>query len=104
MKFFDDVVEVENNGQFFAIALDSETDEQRKLTMDLRIDTSICSFEGIKLSIVCFPDVYVYRGKLDSDEEAKALSDKIMQLANNVDWKNNSIHSPHNIHSPYSNA
>ncbi|SBT60914.1 Uncharacterised protein [Plesiomonas shigelloides] len=96
MYYFDDVVEEVINGKFYAVIIYSETSSRYVMADDVVIETSISGFEGIQLTIKCLPNKYSYRGELHSEEEMKRLSDKIMKIAHEVDWKNNSIHSPYN--------
>lgn len=95
MYYFDDIAEEKINGKFYAVVTDSETSSKYLLTANIVVNTSISSFEGIKLSISCFPDKYYYRGALHTEKEMKSMADNIAQIAHQADWKNNSIHSPY---------
>lgn len=96
MYYFDDVAEEIINGKFYAVVIDSKSSSKYLLATNVVVKTSISGFEGIKLSISCLSDKYQYRGVLHTEEEMKSMSDKIMQIAHQADWKNNSIHSPYN--------
>lgn len=96
MYYFDDVIEERINDKFYAVVIDSENSIRYVLANDIVVETSISSFEGIKLSINSLPERYHYRKKLHTEEEVKSLLEKIMKIAHQTDWKNNSIHSPYN--------
>lgn len=96
MHYFDDVIEEIINDKFYAVVIDSENSTRYILANNIVIETSISSFEGIQLSINCFPEKYHYRKKLHTEEEMNSLLGKIMKVAHQTDWKNNSIHSPYN--------
>ncbi|MEN3756125.1 hypothetical protein [Aeromonas veronii] len=96
MYYFDNFAEEVICGKFYFVAIDSETSSKYIIPESFIVKTSISGFDGIKLSISCFPDRYHYRGVLHTEEEMEKLSNQIIEVSAQVDWKNNSIHSPYN--------
>ncbi|HEA15343.1 MAG TPA: hypothetical protein ENH88_02610 [Pseudoalteromonas prydzensis] len=91
MYYFDDVVEEQGNGEFYLALINTNTTEKYVLDK-FRISTTT---NEMKLYIISEADTFRYNRKLKSKVEMDDLVNKISQMAEDVDFKNNSIHSPY---------
>lgn len=90
--YFDCVEEREENGSFYVVAVDVQSERAYVVSSNAVINTSVSGFDGFKLAIVVGADKYVFRGELKSKEEMNEFSKRIGRLIMGADYKTNSIH------------
>ncbi|SFW53715.1 hypothetical protein SAMN03159511_4271 [Pseudomonas sp. NFACC19-2] len=90
--YFDYLEEREENGSFYIVAVDKQSETAYIINNTAIIKTAASSLDGFQLTISVYPDTYVYRGKFQSKKEMEDLSKNMSTLIMSADFKTNSIH------------
>lgn len=87
MQLFDRVEKRTINGVSEVFAVDEQADHAY-LLRNVIINTSNSTLEGLILTIMCYPEEYVYRGIFKTKKEVHDFSNNVIRLINEAS-KNN---------------
>jgi hypothetical protein len=90
MYFFDYIEERDLNGTFEIFAI-NEQENQAYLLREVIVSTSESQLNGFSLSISCYPEKYIYRGKFNKATEMEDFKNNILRLLREANIKNYGI-------------